>query len=291
MASGILNVNKPAGQTSFAAVRQVQRLPGVRKVGHGGTLDPAADGVLPVLINAATRLADFVHAWPKEYLATVTFGATSDTGDAEGRVTPQGDAGSITSERIEAVLPSFVGFIEQVPPAYSALKQGGESLYRKARRGELVEPAARRVEIHSLTLLEYEPSSASARLAVRCGRGTYIRSLARDLGAALGCGAYLSALTRTAVGPLRLADAITPAHLQQLGERWAETLLAMELPIQHWPALELDSEGAELVRQGRRLPAPASPAERYRLLDPQGGLIGWAEVVDGFVQPRAVLAP
>src|SRR5207245_5499859 len=134
--SGILNVNKPAGPSSFGVVRTVRRLPGVVKAGHGGTLDPAADGVLPVLVNAATRLADFVHEWPKTYLATVTFGFTSDTGDREGQLTAAGDASAITRERIADVLPRFLGTIEQVPPMYSALKQGGEALYRKARRGE-----------------------------------------------------------------------------------------------------------------------------------------------------------
>src|SRR2546430_16139350 len=127
--SGILNVNKPAGPSSFAVVRALRRLPGVVKAGHGGTLDPAADGVLPILINAATRLTDFIHEWPKTYLATVTFGSTSDTGDREGTITPSGDAGTISRQRIEAALPAFTGRIEQVPPIFSALKQGGDALY------------------------------------------------------------------------------------------------------------------------------------------------------------------
>jgi len=178
--SGILNVNKPAGPSSFAVLRTLRRLPGVLKAGHGGTLDPAAEGVLPILINGATRLADFVHEWPKTYLATVTFGFTSDTGDREGVLSASGDATAISRDRIEAELPAFTGRIEQVPPLYSALKQGGEALYKKARRGEAVERRAREVEIFSIRLLDYEPSAAVALLEVRSGRGMYVRSLAYD---------------------------------------------------------------------------------------------------------------
>src|SRR5438876_11962319 len=176
--AGILNVNKPAGPSSFAVVRIVGRLPGITKVGHGGTLDPAADGVLPILVNAATRLADFVHEWPKTYLATVTFGVTSETGDREGSLTPSGDPSVVSRERIETLLPSFTGRIAQVPPIYSAIKQGGEALYRKARRGEAAAPAARQGGIRSLHLLEYDPTQAVACLEVSSGRGMYVRSLA-----------------------------------------------------------------------------------------------------------------
>ena len=218
MTSGILNVNKPAGPSSFGVVRTVRRLPGVVKAGHGGTLDPAADGVLPILVNAATRLADFVHEWPKTYLATVTFGVTSETGDREGSLTPSGDPSVVSRERIETLLPSFTGRIAQVPPIYSAIKQGGEALYRKARRGEASVPEARPVDIHSLRLIEYDPIHAVARLKVSAGRGMYVRSLAHDLGTALGCGGYLSALTRTAVGPLALSDARTLPALSAAGE-------------------------------------------------------------------------
>ncbi len=214
----------------------LRRLPGVLKAGHGGTLDPAAEGVLPILINGATRLADFVHEWPKTYEATVTFGFTSDTGDREGTITPAGDPQAISRERIEAALPAFTGRIEQVPPMYSALKQGGEALYRKARRGEAVERHARAVEIFSIRLLDYNSTAAVGRLEVNSGRGMYVRSLAEDLGIALGCGAYLSGLTRTAVGPLSLVDALPMATLAAAGEGWTVWLLPMDLPLIDWPA-------------------------------------------------------
>ena len=288
MASGILNVDKPTGPSSFGVVRTVRRLPGITKIGHGGTLDPAANGVLPVLVNAATRVADFVHEWPKTYLAAVTFGAVSDTGDAEGTVTPSGDPRGITQERIEGVLPSFTGRIDQVPPLYSALKQGGEALYRKARRGEMVERAARRVDIQMIRLLAYDPASATARLEVRSGRGMYVRSLAQDLGTALGCGAYLSALTRSAVGPLTLDTAIPLSRLAEMGETWPASLLPLDLPLRAWPALTLDGQAVEAIRRGQRVPAPASASGRYRMLDSQGQLIAWGEVTGSQLQPRAV---
>ena len=291
MTSGILNVNKPAGPSSFAVVRTLRRLPGVVKAGHGGTLDPAAEGVLPILINAATRLADFIHEWPKTYLATVAFGYTSDTGDREGNISASGDPETITRQGIEAALPAFTGRIEQVPPIFSALKQGGEALYRKARRGEVVDRRARAVEIFSIRLLDFDRMTAVGRLEVRSGRGMYVRSLAHDLGAALGCGAYLSALTRSAIGPLRLAEAIPMATLAAAGEGWIQWLLPMDLPLRDWPAVTLDAAGAAAVRRGQAVAAPNASAGRYRLVGPDGDLLAWGEAdATRRIQPRAVLA-
>jgi tRNA pseudouridine55 synthase len=287
--SGILNVNKPVGPSSFSVVRNVRRLPGVLKAGHGGTLDPAAEGVLPILINAATRVADFVHEWPKTYLATITFGFTSDTGDREGTISPAGDPAALTRTSIEAELPAFIGHIEQVPPLFSALKQGGEALYQKARRGEQVERVARPVEIHAIRLLDYDAGSAVARLEVSSGRGMYVRSLAHDLGSALGTGAYLSGLTRTAVGPLTVSDAMPMATLTVAGEGWTRWLLPMDLPMRTWPAVALDAAGVAAVRHGRAVPAPNSTAGRYRLLGPDGDLLAWGEADASMqIQPRAV---
>src|SRR2546423_4432041 len=289
--SGILNVNKPAGPSSFAVVRTLRRLPGVVKAGHGGTLDPAADGVLPILINAATRLTDFIHEWPKTYLAAVTFGYTSDTGDREGTITASGDPQTITRDRIEAVLPAFTGRIEQVPPMFSALKQGGEALYRKARRGEAVDRPARAVEIFSLRLLDYDPATGVGRLEVSSGRGMYVRSLANDLGAALGCGAYLSRLTRAALGPLTLAEAIPMATLVGEGEAWTRRLLPIDLPLRSWPAVALDAAGAAAIRRGQAIPSPNTTAGRYRLVGPDGDLLAWREAdATPRIQPRAVFA-
>jgi tRNA pseudouridine55 synthase len=287
--SGSLNVNKPVGPSSFAVVRNVRRLPGVVKAGHGGTLDPAAEGVLPILINAATRVADFVHEWPKTYLATITFGFTSDTGDREGTISPAGDAATITRASIEAALPAFTGRIEQIPPLYSALKQGGEALYRKARRGEQVDRHARPVEIHAIRLLDYDSGAAVARLEVSSGRGMYVRSLAHDLGSALGTGGYLSGLTRTAVGPLTVGDAVPLAVLSSAGEGWTRWLLPMDLPLRSWPAIALDDAGVVAVRRGQTVTAPNTTAGRYRLLGPNGDLLAWGEAdATRRIQPRAV---
>jgi tRNA pseudouridine55 synthase len=217
------------------------------------------------------------------------FGFTSDTGDREGTIVPAGDPASITRERIESALPAFTGRIEQVPPIYSALKQGGEALYRKARRGEAVERRPRLVEIFSIRLIDYNATAAIARLEVSSGRGMYVRSLASDLGAALGCGAYLSGLTRTAIGPLMLADAVPMATLTAAGEGWTRWLLPMDLPLHDWPAVALDAAGAAAVRRGLTVPAPNSTAGRYRLLGPDGELVGWGEAdAARRIQPRAV---
>jgi len=287
--SGILNVNKPAGPSSFGVVRSVRRLPGVLKAGHGGTLDPAADGVLPILVNLATRLADFIHEWPKTYLASVTFGITSDTGDREGSLVPSGDVSRVSRDRIEALLPSFTGSIAQVPPLYSALKQGGEALYRKARRGEVVERRPRLVEIHAISLVDYDPTTATGRLEVSSGRGMYVRSLAHDLGAALGCGAYLSGLTRTAVGPMTLADAVAMATLTEAGETWTRWLLPMDLPLRGWPVIALDAAAAAAIRRGQTVDAPSAASGRCRVLDADGHLLAWGEVdINRRLQPRAV---
>jgi tRNA pseudouridine55 synthase len=289
VASGILNVNKAAGPSSFRVVRAARRLPGVTKAGHGGTLDPAAVGVLPILINGATRLTEFIHEWRKTYVAEITFGFTSETGDQEGPIHPAGDAGAVTAPRIEAVLPRFTGRIQQVPPMHSALKQHGEALYRKARRGEQVERPPRAVEIYALRLLDHDPATSRSRIEVTSGRGMYVRSLVEDIGAALGCGAYLSGLTRTAFGPLTLAEAVPVATLAEAGEGWTRWLLPPDLPLRDWPAMALDARTAVLLRQGQPVEAPGATPGRYRLLDAEGRMFAWGEVdATRRVQPRAV---
>jgi tRNA pseudouridine55 synthase len=291
MDSGILNVAKPIGLSSFGVVRTIARLPGIVKIGHGGTLDPAADGVLPVLVNTATRLADFVHAWPKTYVATAVFGYTSDTYDREGTITPSGDPRQVDGAAIAAQLPGFTGRIAQVPPMFSALKQGGEALYRKARRGETVVREPRYVQVDLIRLLGYNPETATGRLEVVCGQGTYVRSLVHDLGQRLGAGAYLAGLRRTAYGPLRWEEAITPAQLREGNHDWPRWLLPMELPIRDWPGLQLNQDDALAVVRGRTIAAPDGGSGRYRLLDEAGRLLGWGVVEAGRIQPKAVFAP
>ncbi len=292
MPSGILNLFKPVGASSFWIVRGVRRHTRVARVGHGGTLDPAAEGVLPILLGAATRLTEFVHDWPKTYRATLQLGATSDTCDREGRITPVSDPARISTEAVRAILPAFTGQILQVPPMHSAIKRGGEALYRKARRGEVVERAPRRVEVHHLALLEHDAGSGRVMLELTCGKGMYVRSLAHDLGARLGCGAYLAELLRTAFGPLRVDEAVRLPDLLAAGAGWERWLLPMDLPLRDWPALRLEDHRARAVQNGQSVLAPeAQTSGRHRLLDRQGRLLAWATVdAARRVQPHAVFS-
>ncbi len=204
---GILIVCKDTGHTSHDVVALVRRLTGTKRVGHGGTLDPFASGVLPVFVGMATRLVEYHMSDDKAYRATVCFGATSETDDRDGELVWTGAPGP-SREAVEAALGDFRGPILQRPPAYSALKVGGRRAYQLARAGTPADLAPRPVTIHRLDLVEWDesdPTRPMATVEVVCGAGTYIRSLARDLGAQLGCGAYLGALTRTASGPFELA--------------------------------------------------------------------------------------
>lgn len=252
MRAGVLNLDKPAGATSFAAVKRLRDLTGARRVGHAGTLDPLATGVLPILFEAATRLADYAHRLPKTYEAEIHLGYRTATDDAEGEREPVADPSGLSAAEVADRLAGFVGRIEQEPPAFSAVKVEGERSYRRARKGELERPAAREVEIYSARLLEFRPgAAAAARIVVECGSGTYLRSLARDLGQALGVGGYLGRLVRTAYGPLRIEDAVALADLGSAQDVEAR-LLPPEviLPLEIAP-VRLTLEQEAQVRQGR----------------------------------------
>lgn len=278
--SGLLNIAKPRGISSFGVVHRVRRITGVRRVGHGGTLDPAAEGVLPVLVGQATRLAELVHEWPKTYLATLQLGATSTTYDAEGVVTQQMDPSSVAEPAIVDALAGFVGRIQQVPPMYSALKVGGEPLYRKARRGESVTLAPRLVEIRRLELRDFDRAAGRAVIHVECGRGAYVRSLAHDVGALLGSGAYLAALTRIAVGPLHLDQSVSPQAFEEAATDWPGWLLPLDLPLRDWPSIQVDASQAAALSHGQGLQPVRVATGRYRVIDPGGRLLAWG-VVDG----------
>jgi tRNA pseudouridine55 synthase len=233
---GFIIVNKPSGATSFSMVALLRRLTGVRRVGHAGTLDPLASGVLPVAIGHATRLIEYLDDELKSYRATVRFGVTTDTYDAEGQVLATADASQVSAEPIEAALAAFAGDIWQTPPLYSALKVAGKPLYRYAREGADVAVAARVVHVESIRLLDY--SGEMAEIEVRCGKGTYIRSLAHDLGGELGCGAHLSALVRTSTGGFGMDDARSLEQLAALAaeDRLEEALLAPDRAVERRPA-------------------------------------------------------
>ncbi len=271
--NGVLVVDKPPGPTSFAVVRKVRHLLQVKKVGHGGTLDPLASGVLPICVGEGTKLAPFLLDASKAYETTVRFGVETDTLDADGQVVATHPV-SLDAAAVEAALASFRGEIDQVPPMYSALKREGRPLYQYARAGETVERAARRVHIHELTLLAFEPPDR-ARLRVRCSKGTYVRVLAADLGRTLAVGAHLQALRRTTSGPFSLGQAVTLETLGALvaaGEPLPWVSLAEALA--HLPAASVDEPTALAVAQGKRLPwvYPDIPGP-LRLLRTDGTLL------------------
>ncbi len=251
MDSGILNIDKPAGLTSHDVVARVRRLVPKIRVGHAGTLDPMATGVLVVCIGKATRLVEYVADADKRYRATIRFGATTTTWDAEGDVEERRPIDGLDLARIEAELQRLVGAIDQVPPMYSALKRNGQPLYRLARQGVTVDREARRVEVYSLEVEDWEPPDLIVR--VHCSKGTYVRALAHDLGEVLGVGAHLAALARTAVGTFTLEDAVDLEWLlaQRESGAWREHLLDASVAVRRLPRAVADDEAARRLAHGQ----------------------------------------
>lgn len=291
---GILNIYKPIGPTSHDVVNRVRRLSRQRRVGHAGTLDPAAEGVLLVCLGRATRVVEYMADYDKEYCATIRLGQSTDTCDAAGRPTSPLVQPTFGQEEVARALASFVGRIWQVPPAYSALKQGGQPLYRLARAGKKVQPAPRQVEIYAAALLAWEPPDLLAN--VRCSKGTYIRSLAHDLGQKLGCGGHLRGLVRLASGPFRLEDAVTLEELAAaFADGYAETFLyPLDEALLSLPAVILGPDNARAVAQGARWSGPQAPAgERLcRAYSSEGELVALLENEDDTTiwQPRKVFS-
>jgi tRNA pseudouridine55 synthase len=249
-ANGILNVNKPSGCTSFSIVALVRRLTGEKRVGHAGTLDPAATGVLPVCLGQATRITEYLHDCTKEYIALIEFGTTTDTFDREGKVTCRQDTAQVTFQLIEKSLMSFHGIIQQVPPAYSAIKVKGRQSYNLAREGIPVSHQPRTVRIDSIEILGFEHPCLTIK--IRCSKGTYIRSLANDLGEMLGCGAYLKDLARTAYGPFTLDCSVSLDDIRAaLAEGNFEPLLyPVDYPLQQWASQVATDEVSLEIIQG-----------------------------------------
>lgn len=296
---GVIVVAKPAGPTSHDVVALVRRLSGVRRVGHGGTLDPFASGVLPVFVGNATRMVEYHLRDEKAYRAVACLGARSTTDDIEGELTPT-DGPAPTREQVEAALAAFVGRIVQRPPAFSAVKIGGRRAYELARRGEQPELQDREVEIRELRLAGWDDAVAGrpcATLEVRCSAGTYVRSLARDLGERLGCGAYLGALVRTASGPFRLEDAIPLEELRRvlaegsLGGR----LLPPDAGLDAYPQVVLPAEDLAAIAQGQvvRLRGEAvepGPDGIVRVVAAGRGVVAMAHLRDHRLYPDKVFA-
>jgi tRNA pseudouridine55 synthase len=277
----VLVVDKPVGPTSFAVLRCVRRAlmratgGGQRppKLGHGGTLDPMASGVLPVCVGEATKVIPFLLDADKEYLAVARFGVETDTLDATGQVLRETPIGDLDAIRLQAALVNFRGEIEQVPPMFSALKHQGRPLYRYARAGQTIERAPRRVKVHELVLLSWEPPDRAC-LRVRCSKGTYIRSLAADLGRRLGVGAHLTELRRTASGPFALAQALSLDDIDAcVNEGRALPFVSLRDSLAHLPAVTVGDALAVRLARGQRM--------------------GWDEIAPATVEhgPLCVLLP
>jgi len=289
--SGVLVVDKPIGLTSHDVVQIIRRGTGIRRAGHTGTLDPRASGVLVVLVGPAVRLSEYVSASDKRYQATIRLGSSTDTYDADGTATsPTVSVDSITEEKFTEVLQNFIGTIEQVPPPYSAVKVKGRKAYEMARQGEEVDLEPRTIQVYSLEILEW--ASPEVVIDVYCSSGTYVRSLAHDLGRDLGCGAHLIGLRRTKSGRFTLRDAVPLRRLQEsfTAGDWYRYLIPAAEALADWPMVELDADQVELVRHGHRVPAAPGSKAWARGVSQQGDLVALLEfdTDTGEWQPKKV---
>ncbi|GAB6039589.1 tRNA pseudouridine(55) synthase TruB [Endothiovibrio diazotrophicus] len=295
---GVILLDKPSGITSNRAVQIVKRLFNANKVGHTGSLDPLASGMLPLCLGEATKVSSFLLDADKHYRVVCRLGRRTDTGDAEGEVIETRPVEAYGEARMRAVLAGFVGEIEQIPPMYSALKHQGERLYKLAREGKEVERKPRPVTIHALDLLDYEDDRLS--FDVRCSKGTYVRTLAEDIGGVLGCGAYVEALRRVGVDPYDNQAMVTIEELEALADEGFAALDASLLPIdtaiRDWPEVRLNADSAYYLRQGQPIQVPKSPTAGWVRIygaTSDGGerFLGLGEIDDhGRVAPRRLIA-
>jgi tRNA pseudouridine55 synthase len=292
---GILLLDKPAGVSSNQALQQVKRLYKASKAGHTGSLDPLATGLLPLCLGQTTKFSSFLLDADKRYRVTVTLGVTTDSADADGQVLETRSIDGVDADAVRDVLPRFTGCIEQLPPMYSAVKHQGERLYKLAREGKEVERTPREVHIFALTLLGFTPPTLE--LDVHCSKGTYVRTLAEEIGAALGCGAHVSALRRTGVGPYVEGETrfVTMADVEAAAEEGFAALDAMLLPLDtvlgHCPAVRLSADAAFYLRQGQPVLVPQAPTEGLvRLYAGQHEFLGIGVILDdGRVQPKRLV--
>ena len=287
-------MDKPAGISSNDVVQQAKRLFGAQKVGHTGSLDPLATGVLPLCFGEATKFSQYLLDANKTYWTRIRLGVSTETGDADGEVIAQVDATAITQTQVSDVLEHFVGEIEQIPSMYSALKHQGQPLYKLARQGIEVERAPRTVTIYSAELLQF--AEAYIELRVHCSKGTYIRSLAEDLGAALGCGGHVSALRRLAAGPYAEAQAVTLEQVSVIGDpqEMDALLLPVASAVGSWPSVRLHEDTAHYVRQGQPVQVAHAPTHGWVQIfesAEEDRFLGVGEVLtDGRIAPRRLVA-
>jgi tRNA pseudouridine55 synthase len=289
---GVLLLDKPVGRSSNAALQRVKYLYRARKAGHTGSLDPLASGLLPIGFGAATRFAGLLLDADKRYRFTCRLGITTATGDAEGQLLQERPVGSLEPAAVAAVLTRFVGTIQQIPPMYSALKQGGERLYRLARRGQVVERPPRTVQIHELRLLRLEGEYLDCE--VHCSKGTYVRTLAEDIGAALGCGAHVAALRRTGVTPFDAARMVSLDAIEERAQQGLAALDALLLPVDAavaaWPAVQVSDEMRRHLLQGLATALSQTPTRGWVRLYTGERFLGTGEVhEDGRLAPRQLL--
>ncbi|TDG12651.1 tRNA pseudouridine(55) synthase TruB [Seongchinamella unica] len=296
--SGILVLDKPLGMSSNQALQVAKRLYFAAKAGHTGSLDPLATGVLPLCFGEATKFSQYLLDADKAYQSTFVLGTITDSGDAEGQVLETNDASAISEADVARALEAFRGEIEQVPSMFSAIKQNGQPLYKLARQGIEVERKSRQVVIHQLELRDFRQSGERAEVDIylECSKGTYVRSIAEDLGQALGCGAHVSALRRTRAGPFSIEDSVSLNTLEGLKQndqlaQMDELLLPADTAVKALPLVELAESGGFYLRQGQPVLVPNAPASgMVRVALETGEFLGVGEILDdGRVAPRRLV--
>ena len=294
---GILVLDKPGGMSSNRALQVAKRLYGAAKAGHTGSLDPLATGVLPLCFGEATKFSQFLLDADKAYQSTFVLGTATDSGDAEGEVLHSQDSGHISQQQVAVALEAFRGEIEQVPSMFSAIKHQGQPLYKLARQGVEVERKARRVVIKQLDLLAFRAGArAEVDIYLECSKGTYVRSIAEDLGRALGCGAHVASLRRTRAGPFSLADSVSLGTLEALKANGQEAqmdalLLPADAAVRALPLVSLSESGGFYIRQGQPVQVPNAPRDgMVRVALESGEFLGVGEILDdGRIAPRRLI--
>ena len=291
--NGILLLDKPTGMSSNAALQTVKRLFNANKAGHTGNLDPLATGLLPICFGEATKISSYLLDSDKRYIGTCKLGVRTRTADSEGEVLETRSVGNLTEQQVKQVLQGFIGQIEQIPPMHSAVKINGTPLYKLAREGKEIERKSRRVSIYQLEMLRLEGDELD--IDVHCSKGTYVRTLAEEIGEALACGAHLSALRRTASGPFELEQAVTMPELEHLAEDGFEALDSLLLPpeeaLSDWPMVCLSQNSAYYLQQGQAVQVPRAPSSGWvRLRRDDGQFLGIGQILeDGRVAPKRLI--
>ena len=291
--NGILLLDKPTGMSSNAALQTVKRLFNANKAGHTGNLDPLATGLLPICFGEATKISSYLLDSDKRYIGTCKLGVRTRTADSEGEVLETRSVGNLTEQQVKQVLQGFIGQIEQIPPMHSAVKINGTPLYKLAREGREIERKSRRVSIYQLEMLRLEGDELD--IDVHCSKGTYVRTLAEEIGEALACGAHLSALRRTASGPFELEQAVTMPELAHLAEDGFESLDRLLLPpeeaLSDWPMVCLSHNSAYYLQQGQAVQVPKAPSSGWvRLRRDDGQFLGIGQILeDGRVAPKRLI--